>query len=246
MYEERDSKVKKINWKGILLKIALGVVLLALIIYLLPIDRKSNVVELSATFKSNMSAFQTATRSYFVNDRLPKNVGESNKKSLADLISIGQIKELKTEDGDLCNFEESYAKVTKSVNNYEVEVNLICGNEEARERFYIGANTTTTTTTTTKKKTTTTTRRPGSTTTTTKRTTTKQRHYSFIFNSNGGTQIAPQYIKAGSRAQMPKPPTRNGFHFVGWFHDDRPFNFNTPINSNTIIIARWVPINIQG
>jgi uncharacterized repeat protein (TIGR02543 family) len=261
MYEEKNSQIKELDWKGIVLKVALGVALLILVITLLPLDRKDEGVELSVTFQNNMASFIDAGRTHFTSERLPQNVGERNKVSLGDLVAEGIVRELRTEDGEVCDLEESYAEVTRTPNNIELTINLICGEEEESQSVPLITTTRTRSTTT------------NTTSTTTRRTTTtippsnnqnnqgnqnnqnnqnnqgnqnnesRPFQYSFIFNTAGGSHIAPQYITAGDRARMPANPVRAGFVFAGWFHQDRQYNFGTPVNRNTVVTARWVPAN---
>ena len=112
------------------------------------------------------------------------------------------------------------------------------------------AKTTTQTTTTTK---TTTTKSPVTTTkkvtnnnytykTTTKvptTTTTRVKKYAVIFNENGGSKVATQSVLAGTKATMPANPSKTGFEFLGWYLNDVLYDFNTPVNNNIILIAKW-------
>ena len=62
------------------------------------------------------------------------------------------------------------------------------------------------------------------------------------FNTNGGSYVASQIVEAGSKANRPTDPTKSGYTFAGWFADSNltsSFDFNTPINANTIVYAKW-------
>ncbi len=65
------------------------------------------------------------------------------------------------------------------------------------------------------------------------------------FETNGGTQIDPQFVVKGECAVQPANPERDGFEFNGWFADEactQPFDFSTPIEMSTIIYAGWMPV----
>ncbi|MBO4415109.1 MAG: InlB B-repeat-containing protein, partial [Lachnospiraceae bacterium] len=63
------------------------------------------------------------------------------------------------------------------------------------------------------------------------------------FNSDGGTDVATQYIPYGSKATEPEDPTKEGgYEFLGWkknTSDSSFFNFNTELTTNITLIAIW-------
>ena len=71
--------------------------------------------------------------------------------------------------------------------------------------------------------------------------------YTITFNSNGGTSVASQNIKAGEKLTKPTPaPTKDGFTFDGWYEDStfsKEFDFNTPITSDMNLYAKWKAAN---
>ncbi|MGI6211122.1 MAG: InlB B-repeat-containing protein [Anaerovoracaceae bacterium] len=66
---------------------------------------------------------------------------------------------------------------------------------------------------------------------------------SVSFDSNGGSAVATQSIKKGSKADKPADPTRDGYYFMGWYSDSElttPFDFNsTSIENDTTLYAKW-------
>ena len=68
--------------------------------------------------------------------------------------------------------------------------------------------------------------------------------YTVTFNSNDGTEVAPQNVNAGEKLTEPTPaPTKAGFTFYGWYEDStfsKKFDFNTPITGNITLYAKWV------
>ena len=67
--------------------------------------------------------------------------------------------------------------------------------------------------------------------------------YTVTFNmGNHGTQIDPQTVEEGNKATKPSDPTAEGWTFGGWYADATfsvTFNFDTAINANTTIYAKW-------
>ncbi|MDD2505108.1 MAG: InlB B-repeat-containing protein [Bacilli bacterium] len=260
MYEEKRMEF---DWKGFLLKLALLIVVIILIIKLLPLNNKSPK-ELSTEFKNNMATLRIKGNSYFTADKLPVNNEESIKVSLDDLVKVGAIRDLQDADGNSCDINKSYVKATKDHESYELEIYLKCGSEENTTYVYIEerANSnlkvpTTETTKTSKVTTVTKDEKPNhnngqnnnfSQNNNTQYITSKviktvkpASNVSVIFNSNGGTKISTQYIKIGSTSIRPSNPTKAGYIFLGWFYNNREYNFNSPVNSNIILIAKWVP-----
>ncbi len=67
--------------------------------------------------------------------------------------------------------------------------------------------------------------------------------YTVYFDTNGGTEILSQSVKSGGTAARPFNPEKDGFTFDGWYKDEEltePFDFLTPIQSNTTLYAKWI------
>lgn len=260
MYEETKEKF---NWKGFIIKFLIILAVFVLIIKLLPFA-SDNKGKLSKTFTSNMSKLKEVGNTYYTKETLPKNIDDSVKTSLEELIKNKKINTLKGNDGKKCNEEDSYIKAIKKSIGYELEVYLECGEEKDTSYVYLGCydecgNTTsqtkkTTTTTTTTKKTTTkkttqpTTKNNNQVTTTKKitkpstttTTTTRIKKYAVIFNVNGGSKVNMQTVVEGKRATKPADPTKYGFTFAGWYTSDNElYDFSKPVYCNTILIAKW-------
>ena len=66
------------------------------------------------------------------------------------------------------------------------------------------------------------------------------------FNSNGGTEVATQYIVKDQKAIAPTVPTQTGENFIGWYSDGEltsPWNFDTNlVTSEMTLYAKWEDI----
>ena len=99
-----------------------------------------------------------------------------------------------------------------------------------------------TTSTTTKKTTTSTTNNTTTKVTTTKKVTTSKpvKKYTVTFNSNGGNTINSVKVRAKDKVEIPTNPTRSGYKFIGWYYHGERFDFNTKIEQDYILIAKWI------
>lgn len=242
MYE---SKKEKFNWKGLIVKIFIILAILVLFLMIFPIGgkKKNNY---SDSFKDNLTKLKEVGSNYFEKNNLPIEVGDSIKVSLKDLINNKKIDTLKV-GKTTCNEDDSYIKIVKKSKGYELETTLICGNEKNTSYSYLGcidnceeSTTTTTTTTTTKKITTTKKKITTSVKPTTITTTTTQAKYAVIFNRNMGSDVTTIYVNKGGIVGKPADPVREGYVFAGWYLHSELYEFNTPVNSNIVLIAKWI------
>ncbi|MFC4804443.1 InlB B-repeat-containing protein [Filifactor villosus] len=63
-----------------------------------------------------------------------------------------------------------------------------------------------------------------------------------IFDSQGGSAVAPAYVAPGTPAAPPVLPTREGYSFEGWYTDTAyttPWNFSDPVTADMILYAKW-------
>ena len=242
MYE---SKKEKFAWKGLVVKILiiLAVLILFLMIFPLGGKKKDNY---SNGFKDNLTKLKDVGGSYFNKDNLPSEVGDSIKVSLKDLINNKKLDTLKV-GKTTCNEDDSYIKIVKKSKGYELETTLICGDEKNTSYSYLGcidncedSTTSTTTTTTTTKKTTTTAKKVTTTVKPTTTTTTTQAKFAVIFNRNMGSDVTTVNVSKYSIVGKPVDPVREGYVFAGWYLDGELYEFNTPVKSNIVLIAKWV------
>ena len=71
--------------------------------------------------------------------------------------------------------------------------------------------------------------------------------YTISFDSRGGTDVAAQTdLKYGDYVAEPEMPTREGYTFAGWYHDENcqyPFDFdNTIVDASATLYADWEKI----
>ncbi len=59
------------------------------------------------------------------------------------------------------------------------------------------------------------------------------------FDSNGGSEIKPIYIKKGELIGAIKEPVRKGYIFEGWTYKNDVFDFGNSVENNIILTASW-------
>jgi uncharacterized repeat protein (TIGR02543 family) len=64
------------------------------------------------------------------------------------------------------------------------------------------------------------------------------------FNTMGGTSVLPIQVVPGSTIELPIEPLKEHHTFEGWYRDTAytvPFSVESPIESSTILYAKWSP-----
>lgn len=89
-------------------------------------------------FADNLNTMKEVATSYYTLERLPKKVGESDTLTLQDMLDMKLLLAIKDKNGDMCDTQRSYVKVTKMDNEYKMKVNLVCGDEEDYIIVYMG------------------------------------------------------------------------------------------------------------
>ena len=63
--------------------------------------------------------------------------------------------------------------------------------------------------------------------------------YQVVFNSNGGSIVAPIHTGFKNTLEKPEDPVRDGYIFDGWYFGSEKFDFNTSIEENITLTAHW-------
>ena len=69
--------------------------------------------------------------------------------------------------------------------------------------------------------------------------------YTISFNTDGGNQIVSQQVKEGEKIEKPSNPTKKGYEFLGWYLNSSYFNFDTPVEGNLTLQAKWKEIIVE-
>lgn len=140
MYNEEYDR-RGFPFKDFLLKLILIIIFVFLLVWLLPkfitpaINKSltngnsSNQNEqinalASQIFYNNIEKMKEAAISYYTNERLPKEVGQSDTMTLSDMIGKKIITPLVDKNNKAVDVEGSYVKITKTDDEYILKVNL--------------------------------------------------------------------------------------------------------------------------
>ena len=137
MYE--NDNIVQINWKSLLIKVAIGVVLVLLIIWLFPMPKLDTFY--NRVYNENLNSMKSVAENYFTNDKLPKETGSTTTLKLQDMIDKKIISSFTDKNNNSCNTTNSFAQVTKTENDaYVLKVQLAC--EEKTDYVLENLNTT--------------------------------------------------------------------------------------------------------
>ncbi|MFA7423110.1 MAG: InlB B-repeat-containing protein, partial [Acholeplasmataceae bacterium] len=68
--------------------------------------------------------------------------------------------------------------------------------------------------------------------------------YTVSFNSVGGTSITSQVVEEGDLATEPNAPEKDAFSFDGWLLDGEAYDFDTPVDGDIELYAKYSFIGI--
>lgn len=69
--------------------------------------------------------------------------------------------------------------------------------------------------------------------------------YTISFNTDGGSEVVSQQIEEGKIIAKPDDPSKEGYEFLGWYLNDKYFDFETEVEGNLTLDARWKEIVVE-
>lgn len=66
---------------------------------------------------------------------------------------------------------------------------------------------------------------------------------SYIVTFNFGEYKKTKTIKIGEKIDKPNDPIRSGYKFLGWYYNDKVFDFDSEPNENIELVAKWQKIS---
>ena len=125
-----NEKNPGVNWKDIIIKVVFVFLFVLLLMWLFKKSTPNMTPFYSNVFRENIKYMQDAAESYYTNERLPKNIGDTAEITLGEMIRKNMILEFVDKDGNECDKEASYVQVVKNKNDYALKVNLVCPTEK--------------------------------------------------------------------------------------------------------------------
>lgn len=68
----------------------------------------------------------------------------------------------------------------------------------------------------------------------------EEKWYTITFSDG----VAQQRVKEGEKVARPVDPKKDGFTFVDWFNGEEKYNFDTEVNSDLTLTAKWEEVDI--
>ena len=69
--------------------------------------------------------------------------------------------------------------------------------------------------------------------------------YTITFDSDGGSDVEEQYVKAGKTVQEPDAPSKQGYGFYGWYNGETEYDFSSAVHSDLTLKAKWGPVKAK-
>jgi len=89
-------------------------------------------------FADNVDTMRTAGKSYFTTERVPKKVGDSVTLTLGEMIEKKLVLAFVDSNGNSCDLNQSYVKMTRLNTEFELKVQLTCTDYQDYIIEYIG------------------------------------------------------------------------------------------------------------
>lgn len=242
MYQDNRPSI---NWVKLFLRVIILFLIIILgmkLISLFLISREESSTKSNLT--ENLKRMDTFAKTYFQEIEKPSEPGSSVQWTLFELIQDELIKDIKDKDGNNCNYDESFIKITRLDSEYQINSSLVCGNEHDYMNSFIKVEdsditirptvTTTTKIVTTQKET----KKKTTKKVTTKKEAIQSKRFKVSFNTNGGQSISTQMIKQNEKIQY-IIPIREGYNFVGWYYRGKEFDLQTKVNQDYVLVAKW-------
>lgn len=63
--------------------------------------------------------------------------------------------------------------------------------------------------------------------------------FKVVFDSDGGSAVATQYVIEGEKATEPVDPTKADYTFDGWYNGEVEYDFTKPVKEHLSLKATW-------
>ena len=125
---------RSFSWTDLFIKVILVIIFVLFTVWLLSLSNKGVTNSLDVLtdniFAENIDRMKEVGKEYFTTERLPKKIGEIKTITLKEMYKKKLILEVKDKYGNACDAEDSYVSIEKMENEYQMKVNLECGEEE--------------------------------------------------------------------------------------------------------------------
>ena len=71
------------------------------------------------------------------------------------------------------------------------------------------------------------------------------KRYTVTFNTDGGTKLKSIKVKENAKISKPKDPVKEGYEFVTWLLENETFDFQSKVNKDISLTAKWQEIEAE-
>ncbi len=123
MDEKHDMSIK-----DLLIRLILIIIFIFLLIWLFPMPDLKPLN--NQIFADNLDRMKDVAKSYYTVERLPKDINETKKMTLKEMIDKNYILPLMDSNGNYCSPDDSYVEITKLENEYVIKTYLSCSDKK--------------------------------------------------------------------------------------------------------------------
>ena len=133
MYTEENAR-GRFPLRDILLKAIVVIIFIILIIFIISkvtgTSKKVSNSDYDKVFSENLKAMEEGAFLYFTEDKLPKEDGDVSELTLREMVNSNLIEAFTDSNGESCDVDNSYIRLTKNSDDYTLRVNLKCQDKE--------------------------------------------------------------------------------------------------------------------
>lgn len=143
MWTEEYEK-NRFPLRGFLLRAVFVFVFILLLILIIPKFTKPKAIKRASSplqnevFASNIEKMKGVAMDYYRKEKLPTEVGKSQKLTLSDMIQNKIIVPLADEDNKVCDINQSYVQLTKLDQDYLMKIQLKCSTQDDYILVHVG------------------------------------------------------------------------------------------------------------
>ena len=63
--------------------------------------------------------------------------------------------------------------------------------------------------------------------------------YNVVFDYDSGLSKVETRVIRGEKINEPKNPQKSGYVFLGWYYNNQKYDFNTSVDSDVLLVAKW-------
>lgn len=67
--------------------------------------------------------------------------------------------------------------------------------------------------------------------------------YTIKFDTDGGSKVEDQLVRAGEKVAKPEDPVREGYNFIEWQYEGTKYDFDAKVRKNMTLVATWQKVS---